>query len=149
MIFRALLPSASSGNAAEALHASDCQRRWKSWLPGPMVLHMFHMPVTSWPLWMVHGCTMTCHYDVLMLGVRCPFSKPRSSYQSHLAMDQEACRRVPKIQGLNGLRALQRPIRWCPARWAPSNQLACFRQRADPTHENQAKIYTCHIHIIH
>ena len=33
------------------------------------------------------------------------FFKPRSSYQSHLAMDQEACRRVPKIEGLNGLRA--------------------------------------------
>lgn len=104
MIFRALLPSASSGNAAEALHASNCQRRWKSWLPGPMVFHMFHMPVTSWPLWMVHGCTIL-YYDVLLLGVRFFFFKPRSSYQSHLAMDQEACRRVPKIEGLNGLRA--------------------------------------------
>lgn len=40
----------------------------------------------------------------------------------------------------------QRPIRWCPARWAPSNQLACFRQRTPLTRIRQD---TCHIHIIH
>ena len=145
MIFRALLPSASSGNAAEALHASNCQRRWKSWLPGPMVFHMFHMPVTSWPLWMVHGCTIL-YYDVLLLGVRFFFLQTKVLVSISPGDGSRSMQTCAQNRRAEWPESEQRPIRWCPARWAPSNQLACFRQRTPLTRIRQD---TCHIHIIH